>query len=348
MPQSRGGHALPIPSRAMREVNVGEKLDQYEIADLLSRSGMASIFKAIDTATGAAVALKVPHLQFESDVVFSERFRREEEIGQRLDHPNIIKFLKPRHKSRVYAAMELVEGESLRALLDREHRLPIPRALAMAQQVAAALAHMHGQGVVHRDLKPENILLTPVGQVKIVDFGIALDKSARRLTWVGLSNTVGTPDYIAPEQVGGRRGDGRSDIYALGTILYEMLTGGLPFAGPNALAIMRAKTDDEPRPLTYYVPDLDPHLEAIVLRAIERLPRDRYQTVGELLQDLRNPSAVPLRDPLSPRRRRRGGLARRLAMPLLVIAILAGLTALIVLTGRHPPRRAPALAPRGG
>ncbi len=331
----------------MREVAIGDRLDQYEITELLARSGMASIFKARDTATGETVALKVPHIQFESDVVFYERFRREEEIGQRLDHPNVIRFLKPRHKSRMYVAMELVEGKSLRAMLEEEHPLPVARALAISQQVCEALAHMHDRGVVHRDLKPENILVTPAGQVKIVDFGIALDQSSRRLTWLGLSSTIGTPDYIAPEQIGGRRGDVRTDIYALGTILYEMLTGNLPFSGPNALAVMRAKTEEEPRPLTYFVPGIDPHLEAIVLKAIERLPRDRHQSATELLQDLRNPSAVPPRDPFAPRRRRRGGIPRRFAMPLLVIAILAGLSALIVLTGRRPPPRKPPVAPRG-
>jgi serine/threonine-protein kinase len=306
---------------------------------------MASIFKARDTATGEAVAIKIPHLQFESDVVFFERFQREEEIGQRLDHPNVIRFLKPRQKSRMYVAMELVEGKSLRSMLGQS--LPQARALAIAQQICEALVHMHERGVVHRDLKPENVLVTPAGQVKIVDFGIALDQSSRRLTWLGLSSTIGTPDYIAPEQIGGRRGDARTDIYALGTILYEMLTGNLPFSGPNALAVMRAKTEEEPRPLTYFVPDVDPHLEAMVLKAIERLPRDRYQSASELLRDLRNPSAVPARDPFAPRRRRAGRIPRRLVMPLVVIAILAGLSALIALTGRRPPPRKPPVAPRG-
>ena len=327
----------------MREVAVGDKLDQYEITKLIARSGMASIFEAKDTVSGQAVALKVPHLQFESDVVFFERFKREEEIGQRLDHPNIIKFLKPRHKSRMYMAMELVEGKSLRKLMEEEHPLPTARALAIAQQICEALEHMHKHGVVHRDLKPENVLITPTGQVKIIDLGIALDKSARRLTWFGLSATIGTPDYIAPEQIGGRRGDARTDIYALGTILYEMLTGNLPFSGPNALAVMRAKTDGEPRLPSYFVPGFDPSLEAILLKAIERNPRDRYQTASELLHDLRNPSAVPPRDPFAGagQRRRRGGIPRRLAMPLLVVAILGALASLVWATSRHPPPRRP-------
>ncbi len=329
----------------MREIAAGDRLDQYEILEPLARSGMASIFKARDTVSGETVALKVPHLQFESDVVFFERFQREEDIGQRLDHPNVIKFLKPRQKSRMYVAMELVEGKSLRSMLGQP--LPESRALAIAQQVCEALVHMHGRGIVHRDLKPENVLVTAAGQVKIVDFGIALDQSSRRLTWMGLSSTIGTPDYIAPEQIGGRRGDARTDVYALGTILYEMLTGNLPFSGPNALAVMRAKTEEEPRPLTYFVPGIDPHLEAIVLKAIERLPRDRYQSAGDLLHDLRNPSTVPARDPLAPRRRRAGRFPRRLLMPAVVIAILAGLGALIALTGRRPPPRTPPVAPRG-
>jgi eukaryotic-like serine/threonine-protein kinase len=329
----------------MREVAVGDRIDQFEIVESIARSGMASIFKARDTASGEMVALKVPHIQFESDVVFYERFQREEEIGQRLDHPNVIRFLRPRHKSRMYVAMELVEGTSLRSALGKP--LPDARALGIATQIAEALVHMHERGVVHRDLKPENVLVTPAGQVKIVDFGIALDQSSRRLTWLGLSSTIGTPDYIAPEQIGGRRGDARTDVYALGTILYEMLTGNLPFSGPTALAVMRAKTEDEPRPLTYFVPNVDPHLEAIVLKAIERLPRDRHQSAGELLRDLRNPSAVPPRDPFAPRRRRAGVIPRRLVMPLVVIAILAGLGAMIALTGRRPPPLKPPLAPRG-
>ena len=322
----------------MQEVAVGDRLDQYEVLELLARSGMASVFKARDTASGEAVALKVPHLQFESDVVFFERFQREEEIGQRLDHPSVIKFLKPRHKSRMYVAMELVEGRDLRQLLKQEQALPPARALAIATQVCEALVHMHAHGVVHRDLKPENLLLNSDGQLKIVDFGIALDKSARRLTWVGLSNTIGTPDYIAPEQIGGRRGDARTDVYALGTILYELLTGQLPFEGPTALAMMRAKTDDAPRPLTYFVPDIDPHLEAIVLHAIERSPRDRYQSAEELLRDLRNPAAVLPRDPLTGAsgRRRLAGLSRRVAAPLLVVAILAALLAIIRLSAQRP------------
>jgi serine/threonine-protein kinase len=334
----------------MREDKVGDTVDDYELIELLARSGMASIFKARDTQSGTIVALKIPHMQFESDVVFFERFRREEEIGQRLTHPNIIKVLKPRNKTRMYLAMDYLEGKSLRRLLDEQRPFPTPQALAIAIQIAEALVYLHSQGVVHRDLKPENIVVTGDGVVKILDFGIALDKSARRLTWVGLSSTIGTPDYMAPEQIGGRRGDVRTDIYALGIMLYEMLTGNLPFAGDNAHAIIAAKTRGEPRPPSYFMPGFDPALESIVLRAIERVPRDRYDSAAEMLADLRNPSAVPPRDKWTgaQRSRRRFHVPRQVAMPLIVIAILAGLASLIWLSSRRAgePRPAPPL-PRG-
>jgi serine/threonine protein kinase len=276
----------------VREVSVGETLDQYQITELIARSGMASILKAIDTESGRTVALKVPYPQFEADVVFYERFRREEAIGQRLDHPNIIKVLTPRRKSRMYIAMEYVEGASLRALLRDKRPFAPERALRYARQVCGALVYMHAHGVIHRDLKPENMLITQAEQVKIMDFGIALDESARRLTWAGLSTTIGTPDYMAPEQISGRRGDARTDIYSLGMILYEMLTANLPYEGVNVYAVMKAKSSEDPQPPSRFVPDLDPRLEEIVLRAIERAPRNRYASAKEMLADLEDPARV--------------------------------------------------------
>jgi serine/threonine protein kinase len=278
----------------MREVSAGEKLDQYQLTELIARSGMASIFKAEDRLSGAAVAIKVPYLQFESDVVFYNRFRREEEVGHRLDHPNIIKVLAPRHRSRMYIAMEYVDGVSLRAIMRDERPLRAERALEFARQVCDAMVYMHSQGVVHRDLKPENALITADGKVKLMDFGIALDESARRLTWSGLSTTIGTPDYMAPEQVSGRHGDARTDIYALGTMLFEMVTGNLPFAGTNVYTMMRAKTNEDPQPPSHFAPDVDPHLEEIILRAIERSPRNRYQSAAEMLEDVKDPERVQL------------------------------------------------------
>src|SRR5215831_20025655 len=276
----------------MHEDLAGERIDHYDILELLARSGMASIFKARDIDSGATVVLKIPHLQLESDVVFFERFKREQDIGQRLDHPAIVKVIVPKAQSRTYMVLEYVDGRSLRKVLDSEKPLARDKALAIAIQLGEALAYMHGKGVVHRDLKPENVVITPEGQVKILDFGIALDEAARRITWYGLSSTIGTPDYMAPEQIGGRRGDERTDIYALGTILFEMLTGHLPFLEENPHALMRAKAGDQPKAPSYFVPTIDPALETIILRALQPRPRDRYHHVAEMLADLRNPAAV--------------------------------------------------------
>jgi eukaryotic-like serine/threonine-protein kinase len=279
----------------MREVNVGDKLDQYELTELIARSGMASIFKAVDRISGQTVAIKIPYAQFESDVVFYGRFQREEEVVRRLDHPNIIKVYSPQRKSRMYIAMEYVEGISLRVELRDKRPFATDHALDYARQICVALVYMHGQHVVHRDLKPENILVTSSGLLKIMDFGIALDEEARRLTWSGLSSTIGTPDYMAPEQVSGRRGDARTDIYALGTILYEMLTGGeLPYSSDNVYNMMRAKANEDAQPPTHYRPDLDPHLEEIILHAIERVPRDRYASAAEMLHDVEHPAQVEI------------------------------------------------------
>lgn len=329
----------------MREPVAGERLDQYLLGELLARSGMASIFRATDTLTGQAVALKIPHPQLESDVVFFERFKREEQMGQRLEHPNVVKVLTPRDKSRMYMAMEYVDGRSLRSIIQADAPLPAARALEIARQVTEALVYLHAQRVVHRDIKPENILLTGEARVKILDFGIALDESKRRLTWTGLSATLGTPDYMAPEQIGGRRGDARTDVYAVGTMLYEMLTKNLPFNSTNAGALLRAKANEDPRPPSYYEPMLDPALEAIILRAIQRLPRDRYQTAEAMLVDLRDPQGALQRAPEAPRPRRRADrVLRRVRNIAVVVAVLGGLGALIYLSSRHaePPSAAPA------
>jgi eukaryotic-like serine/threonine-protein kinase len=323
----------------MPEVSVGETLDQFKLTEVIARSGMASIFKATDLISGQTVAIKIPYMQFESDVIFYGRFQREEEVLRRLDHPNIIKVVTPRKKSRMYIAMEFIDGVSLREIIRTEQPMKPERALELMRQICEALVYMHGQGVVHRDLKPENILVTAAGVVKIMDFGIALDEEARRLTWSGLSSTIGTPDYMAPEQVSGRRGDARTDIYSMGVMLYEMLTASLPYAASNVYNMMRAKTHEDPQPLTRHRPDLDPKLEEIVLHAIERQAKNRYASAAQMLEDLRDPSHVTVTGRarhLHPRSLRVQKIRRAVGIAAFFVSLIGFFVFLIWLANRYP------------
>ncbi len=270
----------------------GDSLDHYRIEATIARGGMSTLYRATDLKTGATVAVKVPHPEMEADPVLFERFKREEEIGQLLDHPGVVKTYNGEDRSRAYMVIEWVNGRLLRALMQENEKLPVARAVKITLGICDALDYMHKRGIVHRDLKPENVMVDDNDNIKLVDFGIAMKEDARRLTFVNLSATLGTPDYISPEQVKGQRGDQRSDIYAVGIMLYEMLTGRVPFVGPNPLAAMNERLLIDPPSPRQFNPEISPELEEILYRALERDPRHRYANAHELIWDLEHQDQV--------------------------------------------------------
>lgn len=253
---------------------------------------MASIFRGTDMRNGAQVALKIPHPEIDGDGAFYDRFEREQDIGTKLNHPAVMKVFADKDRSEVYMVMEWVDGTLLRTILKENGKLSAERATRIAAGVCLALEYIHKNGVVHRDLKPENIMIGPNDEVKLIDFGIAGQESARRLTFAKLSNVMGTPDYISPEQVKGKRGDGRSDIYALGIILYEMLTGDMPFKGSNPFKVMNERLSNYPVPPRELDPGITPQLQEIIYRAIEREAANRYSHAHEMLWDLEHQDQV--------------------------------------------------------
>jgi serine/threonine protein kinase len=286
---------------------------------------MATIFRGTDLRSGRQVAIKVPHPEMESDPVFFDRFHREEEIGKLLNHPGIMKVFDDEKRSQVYMVMEWVEGRLLRQILTEQKKLPIERAVKIALGICDALAYIHGRGIVHRDLKPENIMVDAEDRIKIIDFGIAGQTGARRLTFAKLSQVMGTPDYISPEQVKGKRGDARSDIYALGVMLYEMLAGRAPFQGPNPFAIMNDRLLNNPVPPREIDPAISPQLQEIVYRALERDPKNRYATAREFAGDLEHQDQVGVaeRPELRDWRKRRTPRGRRVLVYILLALIPA-------------------------
>jgi serine/threonine-protein kinase len=266
----------------------GQELDHYKVVEVLGAGAYAETYKAVDTRDGRTIVLKIPNPTLFADPTNYNRYRREAEVARRLDHPSVQQAVDAgESRTEPYLVLEYVDGQSLRKRIrGTPGRLPIDTVVEWGRQLADALVYLHGVGVVHRDLKPENILVTPDDRLVIADFGTAALAGARRLTWRHLSESLGTPDYMSPEQVQGSRGDDRSDIYAWGVIMYELLTGRVPFQGDNWMAVMAGHLQGDPTPIRKLRPDTPAALEAVVLHAMRRYPEHRYPSAQGLQDDL--------------------------------------------------------------
>ena len=321
----------------MSDLHPGDQLDHYRIVGLVARSGMASIFRGTDVRNDREVAIKVPHEEMEADPILFDRFKREEEIGKKLDHPGVVRVFDDEERSRRYMVLEWVDGRLLRQILNEQKKLPTERAIRITLGLCDALDYIHSQGVVHRDLKPENIMVGPNDQVKLIDFGIAANAGSRRLTFAKLTEAMGTPDYISPEQVKGKRGDARSDVYSLGIMFYEMLTGKVPFTGPNPFVIMNERLLNNPIPPREVNPEVSPQLQEIIYRALERDPNKRYPNAHEFALDLQHPEKVGVADraELSNWKQRRSPVARQILFYVMIALIPVVVFGLMLFLARN-------------
>ncbi len=267
------------------------KAGRYEIVGELGRGAMGVVYKAMDPVIGRTVAVKTIRLSEEgtglSRPELLTRFQTEARAAGLLTHPNIVVVFDAGEEDGLYyITMELVEGKSLQALLDDGHGFPLPRTLRIMEQTCSALQFAHERNVIHRDIKPANLMLTADDTVKVTDFGTA--KILQFGTVQQTAHVMGTPSYMSPEQVKGRAVDGRSDIFSLGVMLYEMVTGEKPFPGQNITTVIYKIVNEDPVPPRQINPSIHPGISAVVMRALEKEPDQRYQSCREMLEDLRN------------------------------------------------------------
>src|SRR5216110_2218260 len=267
------------------------KARRYEIVGELGRGAMGVVYKAVDPVIGRTVAVKTIRLSEEgtglSRPELLTRFQTEARAAGLLTHPNIVVVFDAGEEDGLYyITMELVEGKSLQALLDDGHAFPLPRTLRIMEQTCSALQFAHERNVIHRDIKPANLMLTADDTVKVTDFGTA--KILQFGTVQQTAHVMGTPSYMSPEQVKGRAVDGRSDIFSLGVMLYEMVTGEKPFPGQNITTVIYKIVNEEPVPPRQIDASIHPGISTVVLKALAKEPEQRYQSCREMLEDLRN------------------------------------------------------------
>jgi serine/threonine protein kinase len=335
-------HALRKQPPMTAVYTSGLQIDHYKIIRQLGHGGMSRVYLASDTHDQRPVVLKFPNVELIGDVSVYERYKREAEIGQRIKHPHVLHLLNhDEHHSDEYLVMEYIHGQTLRELLEEKNNQPLPvcEALRVTLQLCDALVYCHEHGVFHRDVKPENILVQEDGNIKIIDFGIAYLEGARRVTWRGLTSITGTPDYMSPEQLKGERGAATSDMYAVGILLYEMLTGRTPFDGENVFAVMNQHITQDPPSILHFNHDLPHELATVVMKAIRRDPKKRFQSLQEMqraLQNLQEVKPVPY-EPDAPHphhMRRQVVIATGIILAFFAVVILIGFLAQIA---HHAP-----------
>src|SRR5437870_345184 len=267
------------------------KAGRYEIVGELGRGAMGVVYKAVDPVIGRTVAVKTIKLN-EAGTGLSRpellaRFQTEARAAGLLTHPNIVVVFDAGEEDGLYyITMELVEGKSLQAMMDAGQAFPLPRTLRIMEQTCSALQFAHERSVIHRDIKPANLMLTADDTVKVTDFGTA--EIGKFGTVQQTAHVMGTPSYMSPEQVKGRAVDGRSDIFSLGVMLYEMVTGEKPFPGQNITTVIYKIVNEDPVPPRQIDPSIHPGISAVVMRALEKEPEQRYQNCREMLEDLRS------------------------------------------------------------
>ena len=267
----------------------GQRIDHYEIIRLLGRGGASRVYLAQDHHVLQQVILKFPDDDVIGGAAVFERYKREAEIGNRLSHPNILRHLnRGEQRSREYLVLEYLRGRTLRAAMKENapELLPTTEVIRILLHVCEALTYAHEHGVIHRDIKPDNIMLLENGEVKLLDFGIAVLEGERRAMWQGFSSLVGTPDYMAPELWSGPPGSVQSDIYAVGVVLYELLCGRTPFDEHDGFALVTRHISHDPPEILEFNPALSPALATVAMRVVRRDPGKRYASIQDLLHDL--------------------------------------------------------------